>query len=1003
MRNAYKKDIWRTIARERKRFFALMLITALGVCMMNGLRASCQDLRFSADRFCDEHNLYDIRIISTLGLTEEDVAALEKLQGVSLAEGAYSENVYTMNGGKKQTAEVRVLSDSSINQPYLREGNLPAAQGEIAVTQKYIRETGKQIGDLISITEDIEAPEDEDEEAEKANFRLSTYRITGVVTDIMDLNSAEGAVSFRANTSTDYTFFVTPQAVDSEVFTSVCLMLEGAAEEQSFSDAYTAKVDAVMDQIEADYKEVREQARYDEIYQEAMDEVDEAEAEANEKIADAKQELFDAEEEARVEIADAEQEIADGWKELKDGEEELAEKEAEAAEEFKSGYEDLAEGLKQLEDGIAMMEAYGMPTGELESQRRDLKYMQKYLQEEEQKAYQEIADAKADIEEARQELLDGEQELAESKAEFELEIADAKQELLDAEAEAAEKISDARDKINDLEMAEWYIQDRSSLSGYNNVISDADCIEAIGTAFPVIFLTVAILISLTTMTRMVEEDRGLIGTYKALGFSDGEIRRKYTLFASAACVFGGIFGNFLGYVVLPYIIFIIFGVMYDIPVYYYTFEAPMALLGIGLFLAAIAAATTVSCKAELRHMPASLMRPKSPKAGSRVFLERITPLWKRLSFLNKVTARNLFRYKKRLIMTVVGIMGCTALLVCGFTIKDTVKELSVLQYEKTSVYDVMLVAEEPEDLRAALEDSRIARSLEIRAESVKLINDEGREETVQLIVTKDGAALEDYIHLYTLKDDATKVLQDGQVFLTYNASYVLQCDQGDTLQLQNLKLNQQSVEVTEVVANYMGNYVYMTESTYEGLFGAYEPNGALIHLSESDSTDEVAFAEYLGEQDGILSAVSTEKMVREFEPAFALMNMVVYVVIVLAAALAVVVLFTLATTNISERERELATIKVLGFFDREVHSYVNKETMILTSFGIVLGLPAGRVFGSILLSTLKLSGIYLHPVTHPQTYVISAIMAFVFAILVSFITDRLLNAIDPVEALKSVE
>ncbi|MGN0335541.1 MAG: FtsX-like permease family protein [Lachnospiraceae bacterium] len=1002
MKNAYRKDIRRTITRGKKRFFAIMLITALGVCMMNGLRAACQDLRYTADKFCDEQNLYDIRILSTLGLTEEDVEVLGALDGVRQAEGAYSETVYIMNDGRKQTAEVKVLSENGINVPYVIEGALPAGQTEVAVTQKYISETGKSIGDLIHITEDIKEPEDEDEETEKADFLLETFRITGIVTDITDLNSEEGAVSFRDNSVTDYTFFVTPRAVKSDVFTSVYLTLEDTASYNGFSEAYETQVDEMIDVIEKECKERREQARYDSIYEDAVKEIDDAEDEANEKIADAEKELADKKSEAETEIADAKKEIADGWKELEDGEKELAEQEENANREFKEAFEQIAEGLHQLNTAISTMESYGMPVdGELLAQRRDLEYVQDDLREEEQRTAREIADAKAELEDARQKLLDGEKELEESKLEFQEKIADAEAELAEAQAEAADKIADAREKLDELEMTKWYVQDRSSLSGYSNVKSDADCIEAIGTAFPVIFLTVAILISLTTMTRMVEEDRGLIGTYKALGFSDSEIRRKYTIYAATACVFGGILGNFLGYVVLPEVIFVFFGVMYQIPKYVLTFEPGRAVLGTVLFVAAILIATTASCKAELRHMPASLMRPKAPKAGSRVLLEHITPLWKRMSFLNKVTARNLFRYKKRLIMTIIGITGCTALLVCGFTIKDTVEELAARQYEETYTYDALLVTEGEEELLECLDDQNIKSCLETRIESIQVINEEGKEETVQLIATEEPEKLKSYIRLKTMKDEEQE-LSDGDIFITYNASQVLGFESGDQVVLQNLELEQAEVTVTEILANYMGNNVYMTRVVYEELFGEYEVNSALLRLSDQCG-DQIAFTEELAKEDGVLSVSSTQKMKEEFEPAFVLMNMVVYVVIVLAAALAVVVLFTLATTNISERERELATIKVLGFYDMEVHSYVNKETMILTAIGILFGLPAGKAFGSVLLSTLKLSSIYLAPITYPQTYVISAVMAMLFAIGVSFITNRLLNRINPVEALKSVE
>lgn len=823
--------------------------------MMNGLRAACQDLRYSADVFCDQQNLYDIQVLSTLGLTQEDVEEISRIPEVMRAEGTYSASVYVKEQNMQKTAQVKAISEKGLNQPYLIEGTLPEKENEIAVTQKYMNETGKKLGDRITF---------EEKDPENPNFSIQEYQICGMVTDIMDLNSQEGAVSFRSTETTDYTFFVLPEVFSSDIYTAIAIQLLGTEELLCFSKDYEEKVDAVIEILREEYQEEREQARNVQIQAEALE----------------------------------------------------------------------------------------------------------ILTQEEEKAREELIQAGIELTE---------------------------EERAEAEFQSAE----ARKEIENLEGAQWYLQDRYSLSGYQNVSSDADCIEAIGTAFPVLFLMVAILISLTTMTRMVEEERGLIGTYKALGLSDWQIQCKYVIYATAACVLGGIVGNILGFFVLPKIIFIIFGVMYQIPQYFFTLEWSRVIFGILLFVLVIDLAAIVSCRAEVRQMPAVLMRPKAPKEGSRVLLERITPLWKRMSFLNKVTARNLFRYKKRLCMTIVGIAGCTALLVCGFTIKDTVESLGKLQYEETYTYDVLLAAEDADKLSQSLSMEEIQQYQKFRLESVKIKNPKGQEETVQLMVFPKSASIGSYISLRTMDGKALD-LDEDQVFLTYNASYVLGLKKNQKVPLQNQQLKEKEVVIDEIAINYMGNQIYMTESAYEALFGNYEENAALLILNP-DCQDKIAVAEGLSKMDGILSASSTEKMLQEFEPAFTLMNMVVYVVIVLAAALAVVVLFTLATTNISERERELATIKVLGFFDGEVHSYVNKETLILTFLGILAGLPIGRIFGSILLSTLKLSSIYLYPTTRSQSYWYAGIMTLLFAAAVSVITNKLLNKIDPVEALKSVE
>ena len=1209
---AYTKDIIKTIARGIKRFMALAIIAALGVCMMSGLKASCDDLRFSADAFYDEQNLFDIMVVSTMGLTEEDIEALSQIKGIEAVEGTYSEKVYTHVLGQTKQATVNVLSQKDINVPYLLEGEMPLRADEIVVTEKFMKESGKAIGDKLDIQEDVEEAQEEDpeeeaageeeednrfdldlkkeydsedndeeedtdleveveEEEEEPNFLITSYTIVGVVVDATDINSQEGAVAFRANSTTDYTFFVRPDAVTHDIYTAIYITLEGTDELHCYSDEYEAKVDEIVTILEAEIKADREQARYDEVTGEALDKIEDAEQEVNDKLSDAEQEILDA----KLEIEDGWSELLDGKNELLDGEQELAEAErklqkaqreleraerqlADAKEELQAAWDELEAGETLIEEGekaieeaettlneseetlneteaelpeqfestrkllnsqvnsvkldiieveneiekleaeiaeytaeketLEQKEAEGTLTqieevqllqirstlaekeATLELRRQELTNLNEQLDaytetledldQQEADAYQEIADARAEIAEGRKEIEENKAELEKNKKELEdgrkeledaqkeyddakkevedgweeledgwdeledayLEIADGKadleegeaefedgkqkyedgvKEFLDRKEEALDKISDARQEIADLKMTSWYISTRTALSGYSNVKTDAQCIEAIGNAFPILFMTVAILISLTTISRMVEEDRGLIGTYKALGFTDKEIRRKYVIYALLACMAGGALGLILGFVVLPEIIFIVFGVMYQFTEYTLAFNWLYGAGSVLLFIIGIVGAAIVSCESELRHMPAMLMRPKAPMNGSRVLLERVTPVWSKLSFLNKVTARNLFRYKKRLFMTLFGIAGCTAILLTGFTIQDTVLGLMPLQYGETNTFDVMVVADDNEALLEYLEEDEVRAYINPMISSVKVINEDGREETVQLVVVSNEESLRGYIQL---KDrDGNKVnLEDGMVLSTINVAEVQGYDAGDTITLQNMDLLNADVEITDIVMNYLGNIIYMTENTYEDYFDEFEANGAYVMLNKG-SVDHKAYAKQISAKEHILSCSSVEDFLANFDSVFRIINMVVAIVITLAAALAFTVLFTLSTTNISERERELATIKVLGFFDREVHLYVNKETLILTTIGIVLGMPLGKGMGIWLMSVLKMPSIYFADQLEPISYLYTMAIAIVFALVVNTITDRSLDKINPVEALKSIE
>lgn len=1176
---AYTKDVIQTIVKGKKRFIALLAIAALGVCMMCGLKAACDDLRYTADAFFDEQNLFDIMVVSTMGLTDTDVEILSRIGGVEAVEGAYSETVFTQVDGQTKQAVVNVISEKDINIPYILEGDIPLREDEILVNQKYINETGKKVGDTIVIEEKIEETEDEDseeveaeeeekspfdlelekeydeeereerneddykvdveEEVEEPNFLVTTYTISGVAIDATDINSTEGAVAFRSQSSTDYTFFVLPPAISSDVYTAVYLTLDGTDELACYSEEYEARVDEIVTVIEDEIKADREAARYEEITKEAYEKVDDAESEMNDKFAEAEEEIIDAKYDiedgwseylsGKGDIADAEYELAKAERKLNKAEREYEKGERkleEAAQQLRDGYDQIIAGEEALDEAevtlneseqtlneaeadlpnqfstmrtlinaeiitvntnisrteaeITIIEAEirdleaqsGDPTAdaqlalkriELEQKQNDL---QTYI--DQKQAYTDTlndldkqeADARQEIAEGRQEIADGRKEIKENRdalyaARLELakgqeeyekgvkELEDARKEIDDGwdeveqgyedllqgkkdlesgkaqfddgkkeyedsvaeyeekKAEALDKIADARKEIEDLKMTEWYVSTRTALSGYSNIKTDAQCIESIGDAFPVLFMVVAILISLTTVSRMVEEDRGLIGTYKALGFTDREIRRKYMVYALLAGLFGGALGDFFGFVVLPEILFTVFHVMYQLPTYLITFNWWYGLGGVLFFVVGIVGAAFVSCSSALTVTPAMLMRPKAPKNGSRVLLERVTPVWSRLSFLNKVTARNLFRYKKRLFMTLFGIAGCTSLLLAGFTIKDTVLGLMELQYEDTTVYDIMLVSDDNEQMLEYLDTGDVRAYINPMISNIKVIVEDGREESVTMIVVPSDASLRGYVNIENKRGEKV-TLQDGMVLSTINLSEVLGYEAGDTVTIQNMDLVNAEVEVTEIVMNYLGNYVYMTENTYEEYFDEFEANGAFVVLN-NNVKDHEAYAKELSLKDGILTSISTVGFEANFDTVFRIINLVVTIVITLAAALAFVVLFTLSTTNISERERELATIKVLGFFDREVHAYVNKETIILTTLGILIGMPSGKLLGIYLMSILKMPAIYFATQMLPISYMYAAVITIIFAFIVNSITDKSLDKINPVEALKSIE
>ena len=1091
-KTAYRKDIMRTIKNGKKRFISILVIVALGVIMSSGLRASCVDLRLSADSFMDGQNLYDIMVQSTLGLTDDDVAALAALESVAQAEGGYTETVY-LSGDTHESVLIKTINEGGMNEPYLIEGTLPQTADEIAVTENYLESSGKSIGDTLTIEEiedddeddeeDSDASEDSDsddedsdsdDEEDDSTFYYTEFTITAVVQDPADINNPDSSTSFRDTSTTDYTFFVSADAVNSDIYTAVYITVTGAAALNCYSDEYEALIADVIDIIEEEIMDDREDARTQEVLDDANSEIDDAEDEMNEAFEEADEEIAEAEEELEkarqelddgwaqyydglAELADAQEELDEGretleeeetnawaqieeawaeieenqaaleasWAELEENEETVAESlaQVEAAlsqlSQIPEGYDETVDAQRTaLQESLAQLEAaqeeLAAGRAQLEEAQAQLEAGIEELEEQEAAAeaefaaaWQEIEDGQAEIDSALAELADalieledGEEEYAEGLAEFEESVAEYEEEKADAQAE----IADARAELDDIDAATWYVQDRTSLAGFSNVDSDSGAIEAIGNYFPIIFLAVAVLISLTTITRMVDEERNLIGTYKALGFTDGEIRRKYIVYSLSACLAGSIIGELGGFLGLPAFVFIIFRVMYNLPFYLFSFDWLYGLFGPVIFFIGVGFSTWFACRRALWQRPAVLMRPKAPRAGSRVFLEKIPFIWKRLSFLNKVTARNLFRYKKRLTMTIVGIAGCTGLLLFGFAIKDSVADFVVRQYGDIYQYDLMAVATDNDELLEYMDnEGDIESYLSVRIDSVTVEYDDSKLST-QIIVVPDESVdeLGSYISIYTTDSESIS-LETGDVFITRNVSQMLGFSEGDTVSLQDLTLAQGTAEITALVQNYLGNNVYMTSSTYEEIFDEeYEANGVLAFFTD-DVTDATAWAEDLSHNDSISSAVATQQLEAEFDSAFILLTMVVYIIIIMAALLAFVVLFTLSTTNISEREREIATIKVLGFYDKEVHLYVNKEMIILTIFGMIPGLVLGYFLSRGMTPILKMPGLYFAVSIHPISYVFSLALTLVFAILVQFITNKVLNKVDPVEALKSIE
>ena len=1010
---AFVKDMVRMWLHAWKRFVSIAMITLLGVAVLTGIYAGCRDAFLSTDRFFDTQGLHDIQVLSTAGLTDDDIAALRKVSGVAKVQGERSQTVTVDLNGKK-TVTMQEIGTNGIDQPYLQSGRMPEKSGEIAVTRKFIKDSGYKKGDHITVTPQDSASSassaassvsdsaesdnqtgengsqlsdsaesdtqdgksaarvtDSGESDNQAPSFPTELTIVGVVLDPQDLTNPDGysgTNAFRSSATSDYTFFAPSDGVTGSMYTAVTILVKGAADKDSFSDVYDDTVSEVADRIDGTVRTNRQKARHQELLDAGTKQIDEAKAQTDKQFAAAQQQI-----------------------------------------------DSNRSQLNQQIDQIVNMQA-GAAAGSLDETTRET------LRETVIAASPQLVEAKAQLDQAQSQL---------------------DQQKKDTERTLQSKQNELEDSIPQVR---WYVQDRSQIGGFSSLKSDLESIQSLGNAFPIVFLLVAVMMSLTAMARMVEEDRGLIGTYTGLGYGRLAVASRYLLFALFACLIGGGLGLIAGFLGIPAFLLVVLRGLYVMPDVRLEYDWLYGTAGVALFVVGVLAATVYACAQEMRQKPASLMRPKAPRAGSRILLERIKPLWNRMSFLGKVTARNIFRFKSRLIMTVGGVAGCTALIVCGLAINDTVAALGAKQYQDVYQYDLMVVAndDDADAMRQKVaSDGRVTSSMDVRVESGDLTGDSGSE-SIQLVAVPDSERSE-FGKMVTLQpvrsswvDGAadTVSLGDDGVIVSQSAASAMGVKAGGMVTLTNGDDMQAEAHVSAVIRSVIGSDVYVSETYYRQLFDtAASGTSSASSASDSGESDnqngesgtsngassngqqlvwnamyaklkgsgesQAAYAEKLEDDDAVMKAVSCAHMAESFK--FDLMGAVVALIVALAGGLALVVLFTLANTNVSEREREMATLKVLGFFDKEVHHYVNREMMVLTMMGVVLGLPLGRFVGGLLTAALNMPALYFEVECTPLSYVIAAGATMAFALLVQLFVNPVLDRIDPISSLKSVE
>ncbi len=720
-----------------------------------------------------------------------------------------------------------------------------------------------------------------------------------------------------------------------------------------------------------------------------------AELDANAPVLEASR--IQLEKTARL-LEQTEQQLADAKAQLDAGKAELdagwaAFNEQGAA--YYDGLRQLEDGKRQLDEGWATLTDRQLELDDAKRQIADA-----YAQLADARA--ELDDARATIEENRQKLADGEIEYADAKADAEQELADARAELEDAQAD-----------LDAIEMPSWYVWDRDNNVSYNSFAGNVTKVEALAGVFPLFFFLVAALVVSTTMTRMIEEERLQIGTMKALGYANGAIMRKYVLYAMTAAVLGALFGLAFGFTVFPSVIWYAYAMMYYVPAFHPVWRWGYALFAGGSLILCTLAVTIATCRSSLKESPADLMRPRAPKAGKRILLERIRPLWRRLSFTYKVTCRNLFRYKRRFWMTVIGVAGCTALLVTGFGISDSINGIMVKQYTDVSQYDLMTAVTDAADtqsgpvydyLFAGGSDGAVTSSLATMTEAATQELPDGSTAEVYLMVPQDAAALNDYIDMHERTSRQPTPLGETGVVLTEKLAELLDVKAGDTVTLVNGDGAEGSFTVSGVCENYVSNYVYMSAATYADAFGQ-EPewNNILSQLSDDSQQARDAISTELLAMDEVASLTFTEDMMTQVLNMLNSINAVVVMIVVCAAVLALVVLYNLTNINVAERVKEIATIKVLGFYDREVSAYVMRETVALTIIGALFGLAGGIALHRFVIYTVEVDAVMFGRTIDPSSFVYSLALTMLFSLIVNLLMGRKLKHISMVESMKAPE
>ncbi|MDE7132652.1 MAG: FtsX-like permease family protein [Lachnospiraceae bacterium] len=1039
MSSGMVKTTIREIKASFGRYLAILAIVMLGVGLFAGLKITKPAMITTQNAYLREQNFFDFRLLSTIGFTDDDLEKLSHMDEVADIEGTISLDALCAIGGENEAVYKIHALPEKINKIELTAGRMPQAENECVLDAAKC--SIKVLGSAFTVTDD-------NDEDTLDMFRNRTYTVVGIARSPYYMNFERGTTSIGEGRVEAYAY-VPMEAFDSEYLTEVFVTLNEKYD--VYTDEYEDYVDAVQDGVEQKTEEVVDE-RYRDLIDGAQEKIDDAQTELDDKSAEAEEELDKAWQEildGEAEIEEHEQEIADGKDQiaqardtikkqraaLDEQEEQLAAMEAMMASgqygagaqagggqfaaggakmqagggQFVADGAEMQAGSGQIAESGAQMQAYAAQLAESGAQMQAYAAQLAEGRAQIQAGREQLAAAEAELTSREAELAEGEEELIQARKDLEegkAEYEDAQKEFEEEIADAQEKIDDARAELADIEQPDYYVLTRETNIGYACFDSDSSIVAAVANIFPVFFFLVAALICMTTMNRMVEEQRTQIGVLKALGYGNAAIMAKYMFYAGSAAIIGALTGLAGGTWLFPKTIWEGYKIMYDLGEITYLFNGWLAFFSVLAAVLCSMGAAYFSCRYELYSVPANLIRPKAPKSGKRIFLEKVTFIWKRLKFLQKVSARNLVRYKKRFIMMILGISGCAALLVAGFGIKDSVANIAEYQYGEIQIYDIGITYDEAltqAEMTAFTEQTAdIFAKIAYRYEESVDIDFGEKTKSLYMVIPENTEEIAEFINLHTEQGEAIPYPAKGEAVITAKVAKNLGIRVGDEVVIRDNDMNRFRVKIAGLCENFVYNYIYINQVTYQDQIDA-EPECKSAYAIVTEGTDLHAAAARVSDGDNVLAVSVVQDMKDRISTMMQSMDYIVALIILCAGCLAFIVLYNLTNINITERIREIATIKVLGFYAKETADYVFRENLILTGLGGAVGLVLGKLLHWFIMYNINIDMISFKNSISPLSYGLSFLLTFVFAMFVNGIMFFKLEKINMAESLKSIE